>query len=98
AEDADVPFGGVIVRKEPKGHGTESWIESAGNLAGDEEIVAVDDVVTTAGSTIQAIEKLRDFGFIVNHAICVVDREAGGQQALADIGVELHSLMRISEL
>ncbi len=98
AEDLGVEWGGVIVRKEPKGHGTQNWLEIAGTLRGDEEIVAVDDVVTTAGSTLQAIARLRDHGFTVRHAICVVDREAGGAQALADAGVTLHPLLVMSEL
>ena len=91
-------FDGVIVRKEAKGHGTQSWLECAGSLAGDEELVAVDDVVTTAGSTIKAIEKLRAHGFVIRHALCVVDREAGGAEALQEIGVELHALFAVSEL
>lgn len=98
AADKGVPWGGVIVRKEAKGHGTESWLECAGSLNGDEQIVAVDDVVTTAGSTIRAIERLRDHGFVVRDALCVVDREAGGAAALDAIGVQLHPLFRVSEL
>lgn len=98
ADDAGSQWGGVLVRKEAKGHGTESWLEAAATLDRDAEIVVVDDVVTTAGSTITAIRRLRDYGFTVDHALCVVDREAGGTEALADVGVSLHPLFTLSAL
>ena len=91
-------WGGVIVRKDAKSHGTQNWREIAGNLRGDEELIAVDDVVTTAGSTLQAIARLRDHGFSVRCAICVVDREAGGADALAAQGVVLHSLATMTQI
>lgn len=87
----------VIVRKDVKQHGTQSRLE-APPLAAGAEIVAVDDVVTTAGSTMVAIEALRDAGFRVDHAFCVVDREAGGREALEAIGVSLHAVVTLSEL
>lgn len=98
AAEQDVPWGGVVVRKEAKDHGTKGALEIAGNLCGDEEIVAVDDVVTSAGSTLRAIARLREHGFRVVDAYCVVDREAGGAQALAEAGVTLHALFRVSDL
>ena len=60
-------------------------------------VVAVDDVVTTASSTLKAIERLREAGFVVNHAVCVVDREAGGRQSLEAHGVTLHALFTLSD-
>lgn len=98
AERHEQPFGGVLVRKHAKGHGTENWLEIAGNLHVPGPIVAVDDVITTAGSTIQAIERMRNHGFTINHAFCVVDREAGGAEALAGVNVQLHALFSLSEL
>ena len=98
AHDAGLDWGGVIVRKESKGHGTQNWLEAAGNLAGGAELVVVDDVVTTAGSTVLAIERLRDEGFRVGHALAVVDREAGARERLAAAGIELHALFELSEL
>ncbi len=98
ADDAGSEWGGVLVRKEAKGHGTESWLEAAATLERDAEIVVVDDVVTTAGSTISAVQRLRDYGFSVHHALCVVDREAGGRDALDEIGVALHPLFTLSAL
>lgn len=95
-QDRDVAA--VIVRKEAKGHGTGKRIEQPREPVQGDEIVAVDDVVTSAGSTIRAIEALRSSGYAVNHAFCVVDRQAGGRQALADIGVKLHALFSLDEL
>lgn len=98
ADQAGDDWGGVLVRKEAKGHGTESWLESGGNLEVGAEVVVVDDVITTAGSTITAVQRLRAHGFEVQHALCVVDREAGGEEALAEVDVDLHALFRLSEL
>lgn len=91
-------LGAVIVRKEAKGHGTQQYLERPSTVADGDEIVAVDDVITTGGSTLTAIERMRDEGLSVEHAVCVVDRQAGGTKALADAGVELHSLFTLSEL
>ena len=99
ADDAGSPqFGAVIVRKQGKEHGTRQRLEIAGTLGGTEELVVVDDVITTAGSTIEAVTALREHGFTINHAVCVVDRQAGGADALAAIGIELHPLFTASEL
>lgn len=88
----------LIVRKATKEHGTGERVEGPSSLPQDATVVAVDDVVTTGGSTIDAIEQLRDAGFTVDHAVCVVDRQAGGAANLADIGVTLHSLFTLDEL
>lgn len=88
----------LIVRKAQKGHGTGKRVEAPDTLEAGAEILAVDDVCTTGGSTIEAIEQMREAGFRVDHAVCVVDREAGATANLADIDVELHSLFRLSEL
>lgn len=98
ADRAGLDWGGVIVRKESKGHGTGNWLESAGNLAPDAELVVVDDVVTTAGSTVLAIERLRESGFVIQHALAVVDRQAGARERLAEVGVTLHALFELPEL
>jgi len=72
------PLGVFIVRKEPKKHGTQRWIE--GSLPEGASVVIVDDVVTTGGSTIKAIERAREAGFRVVKAIAFVDREEGGRE------------------
>ena len=70
-----------IVRKEAKEHGTGRRIE--GNLAPGSRVIIVDDVVTTAGSTIKAIEAAEQEGHTVVAVICLVDREEGGAAKLA---------------
>jgi orotate phosphoribosyltransferase len=88
----------VIVRKETKEHGTQQYIERPDTLCKGDEIIAVDDVITTGGSTLQAIDRMRSAGFTVGHAICVVDREDAGPKSLASAGVEMHRLFTLSEL
>ena len=75
------PVAGFIVRKEPKKHGTEQFIEGWQGQPGD-PVVIVDDVCTTGGSTLKAIEQAERAGLRVIAAICLVDREEGGRQAI----------------
>jgi orotate phosphoribosyltransferase len=89
-----LPF--LIVRKEPKDYATGNRLEGAfeeGELA-----CLVEDIVTSAGAAIAAVEALREAGLIVRNAVCVVDREEGGSDELARIGVRLRSLYRVSDL
>ena len=86
----------LIVRKEPKGHGTEAWIE--GLLPPkDVKVTVLEDVVTTGGSSIKAVEKLRDAGYIVEKVVALVDRQEGGEEAMKEVGVELVSIFKLPE-
>ena len=89
----------LIVRKEPKGHGTASQIEGPIPPEGS-KVVVLEDVVTTGASAVKAVEKLRDVGYVVDRIITVVDRQVDGE---ADTNVlaakcELISLFSIEEL
>ena len=75
------PRGAFLVRKEPKGHGTNQWVESA-SLAPGAEVVVVEDVVTTGAATLKAIERARLAGLVVVHALAIVDRLEGGRAAV----------------
>jgi orotate phosphoribosyltransferase len=75
------PRQAFIVRKEPKGHGTNQWVESPGLPTGS-KVVILEDVITTGASTIKAIEGARTAGFEVLHAIGLVDRLEGGSEAV----------------
>ena len=86
----------LIVRKEPKGHGTEAWIE--GLLPPkDTKVTVLEDVVTTGGSSIKAVEKLRDAGYIVEKVVTLVDRLEGGEEAMKEKGLELVSIFKLPE-
>lgn len=89
-----LPF--LIVRKEPKDYGTANRLE--GVFEAGERVCLVEDVVTSAGAALEAVEALRGAGLEVETAICVVDREEGGAEALSKKGVRLQALYRASEL
>lgn len=84
------------IRKEPKGHGRGKQIE--GNFKEGDEVVVVDDVITTGGSTIQAIEAIEKAGGSVKFALILVDREEGGRAAIEARGVPVVSLYSRSSL
>jgi len=88
----------IIVRKEAKSHGTQRAVESPGLLNPGDHVVVVDDVVTSGGSTLVAVNALRGEGYIVEQALAVVDREAGARELLQKHGVELTALFRFAEL
>jgi orotate phosphoribosyltransferase len=75
------PARGFIVRKERKEHGLQRWIEGPSLDAG-ERCLIVEDVVTTGGSTIEAIERVREEGLTVAGVVSVLDRLAGGGEAI----------------
>ena len=78
------PVNAFYIRKEPKGHGTGQWIEGTASLASGMPVVVVEDVITTGGSTLRAIERARDWGLDVLHVVALVDRqEEGGADAVA---------------
>jgi orotate phosphoribosyltransferase len=91
---SDLPF--IIVRDEAKAYGTSNRIEG-GYETGD-LVCLLEDVVTTGGALVEAVSALRDEGLVVRNAVCVVDREAGGTDALARLGVRLRALFRAEEL
>jgi orotate phosphoribosyltransferase len=84
------PRAAFIVRKEPKGHGTNQWVESPGVKPGS-KVVILEDVITTGASTLKAIDGARAAGFEVIHAIALVDRLEGGADAVR-ARVPLHTL------
>jgi orotate phosphoribosyltransferase len=76
------PLDGFLVRKEPKGHGTGQWLEGVGPLSGGTKVVVLEDVVTTGGSTLKAIERARGADLDVVHVVALVDRLEGGRAAV----------------
>jgi orotate phosphoribosyltransferase len=89
-----LPF--VIVRKEAKEYGTANRIE--GPFDEGETLCLVEDVVTSGGALLDSIDALRGVGLVVHTAVCVVDREEGGADALARAAVRLRPVFRAGEL
>jgi orotate phosphoribosyltransferase len=89
-----LPF--IIVRDAAKEYGTARRIE--GSYEPGELVCLIEDVVTTGGALAEAVSALREEGLVVRNAVCVVDREEGGSDALARLGVRLRALFRAEEL
>ena len=85
------------VRKEPKGHGTNQWLEGKKSIPPGAQVAVVEDVVTTGASTLKAVERVRSEGFRVLGVVALVDREEGGRQAVEAAGVSLWPLFRRSD-
>ena len=88
---------GLIIRKEPKGHGTASQVEGPLPPMGT-SITVLEDVTTTGGSSLKAVEVLRSLDYNVNRIVTIVDRQEGAVDAMKSEGVELCSLVKLEEL
>ncbi len=92
-----INLSGLIVRKEAKGHGMGSWLE--GPLPPKGSLITVlEDVVTTGGSSLKAVEKLRSEGYLINQVLAIVDREEGGEDAMSRADLNLNSLFFLKEI
>ena len=85
-----------FVRKEPKKYGTERVCEG-GEVAG-RRLVIIEDVVTTGGQIVLSAQDLRSEGAVVQHALCVIDREGGGADVIGSEGIALAALFTMREL
>ena len=97
AAQSDRNLRGLIVRKEAKGHGTGSWLEGPLPPRGS-VITVLEDVVTTGGSSLKAVEKLRTQGYLVKQVLAIVDRQEGGLDAMSKAGLDLQSLFFLKEI
>ena len=86
------PVDAVYIRKASKEHGTRKLLEGADRLGPNAKLVIVEDTVTTGGSTLRAVQAVRDAGFDVVGVISVVDRLEGGAAAIREAGVEFSTL------
>jgi orotate phosphoribosyltransferase len=98
SRDRGLSWPAFIVRKEPKGHGTSRYIEGTENLKPGARLLVLEDVVTTGGSSLKAIERLREAGYEPVAVLTVVDRKQGGEEAFRQVGVPLISLATIDEI
>jgi orotate phosphoribosyltransferase len=92
----DMAVRGFIVRKQSKDHGTKSLVE--GPLREGDRVVVIEDVVTTGGSSMQAVEAVRASGCEVRRVLAIVEREEGGRQKLAEAVLSLEAIFTASEL
>lgn len=86
----------LYVRKVPKTYGTCNLVE--GGFDPGETAVIIEDVITTAGQVCKSVKQMRELGLIVQHVTCVIDRQQGGKENLANIGCSLASVFTIDEL
>ena len=94
--DAPPPVEAFTVRKEAKAHGAKRRIE--GRFEKGMAVVVVEDVVTTGGSALNAIEAVRDGGANVLGVLAVVERDEGGREAITEAGFSLRSLVSLADL
>jgi orotate phosphoribosyltransferase len=86
----------LFVRKEAKAYGTANLVE--GGFAAGERAVVVEDVVTSGGQVCASVQEMRALGLVVEHVLCVIDREEGGARNIAEVGCALAPLFTIGEL
>ena len=90
------PIKSFIVRKDIKDHGTKNAIE--GNVGPGEKVAIIDDVITTGGSTITAIEQARKAGLIVEMVVTLIDREEGGRENILQYVDNIKSILTRTEI
>ena len=88
---------GLIIRKEPKGYGTASQVEGPMPPIGT-SITVLEDVTTTGGSSLKAVNVLRSLDYHVDRIVTVVDRQEGAEERLRGEDIELVSLVELDEL
>lgn len=89
---------GFFIRKEPKGHGRNLWVEGGKNLREGMNVIILEDVVTTGGSSLKAIEVTEKGGFRVKGVIAILDRLDGGKEAIESKGYPFRSLFTLKDL
>lgn len=90
------PVAALVIRKEPKAHGTGNQVE--GDVAAGDDIIIIDDVVTTGGSTIKALEAAKKAGLNILAVIILLDRcEFDGRQNIEKLGYPVYSILTIKD-
>jgi len=89
---------GFFIRKEPKGHGSNLWVEGGKNLQKGMNVVILEDVVTTGGSSLKAIEVTEKEGYKVKGTIALLDRLEGGRETIEAKGYIFKSIFSLTDL
>ena len=92
SHERGVPMDAVFVRKATKGHGSARRVEGDSHLEAGSRIAVVEDVVTTGGSTLEAVSCLREQGYEVSAVVALVDRREGGADAIEAAGIVFHAI------
>jgi orotate phosphoribosyltransferase len=87
----------IYVRKEAKGHGTGAFLEGTKHVPSGARVAVVEDVVTTGNASKTAVERLRAHGYVVDTVLTLVDRGAGGKEALEALGLRVFSLFTVAD-
>ncbi len=87
----------LIVRKQAKGHGTQAWIEGP-ELPSGSRVWVLEDVVTTGGSALKAVERVREVGYQVEGILTLVDRLEGAEDCYQEAGIPFRRLLTIDEI
>lgn len=90
------PIEAFVIRKTSKSHGTMQWIE--GNIKSGDMVVIVEDVITTGKSTIEAITRAKEAGFVIVKVIALIDRQEGGREAVEALGYKLDAIITRDEV
>ena len=90
------PIDAFIVRKEAKGHGLQRQVE--GPVQAGQQVVVVDDVLTTGGSLLQAIETVEGIGAKVTRVIVLLDRQEGGAERIRERGYDLKAIFSFDDI
>jgi orotate phosphoribosyltransferase len=103
---AGIPFASIVafslakpflyVRREAKTYGRQRKVE--GILHPGDSVLPIDDLITSGGSLLSAVDCIKAEGGVVKDALVLIDREEGGEKALAKAGIKLHSGAKISEI
>jgi len=86
----------LYVRKAAKTYGTCNLVE--GSYEVGDVVVAIEDVITTGGQVCTSVQQMRELGLVVHHAVCVIDRQQGGREALEAMDCSVASLFTLSEI
>ena len=92
------PIAGFLIRKEPKGHGKNLWIEGGRNLKKGMDVVILEDVVTTGGSSLKAIDIAEKEGLTVKGLVVLLDRLEGGRDIIESKGYIYKSIFTLNDL
>lgn len=93
SQDWAQPLFACYIRKEPKSHGTQQWVEGMKNFKSGDKIIILEDVVTTGGSTLKSVERAKLAGLEVAGVITAVDRQEGGAENITKAGLQFDAIV-----